>query len=279
MVRKILILLVGVGFLAGLGFFLFPYVNAWMANNDAKKEIEKFEVLKEEKKYDIHDLLFDMMEDYNYKLYNNGQNGISDAWTFNQKDFVISDYDFKNDVFAAITIPKMNLEMPIYLGASKENMARGITVLANTSLPIGGKNTNSVLAGHRGYRGIPFFRDIENLQIGDEVIINNYWQELKYIVSDIQIILPSESEEVLIQDGKDMISLITCHPYRQNYQRYVVYCTREDDYKKNETSIVNQNSKVVKSSKNDIMFEQYLPFGLLLILIIFIFILIKKTKN
>lgn len=279
MVRKILILLVGVGFLAGLGFFLFPYVNAWMANNDAKKEIENFEVLKEEKKYDIHDLLFDMMEDYNYKLYNNGQNGISDAWTFNQKDFVIGDYDFKNDVFATITIPKMNLEMPIYLGASKENMARGITVLANTSLPIGGKNTNSVLAGHRGYRGIPFFRDIENLQIGDEVIINNYWQELKYIVSDIQIILPSESEEVLIQDGKDMISLITCHPYRLNYQRYVVYCTREDDYKKNETSIVNQNSKVVKSSKNDIMFEQYLPFGLLLILIIFIFILIKKTKN
>ena len=232
MVRKILILLVGVGFLAGLGFFLFPYVNAWMANNDAKKEIENFEVLKEEKKYDIHDLLFDMMEDYNYKLYNNGQNDISDAWTFDQKDFVIGDYDFKNDVFATITIPKMNLEMPIYLGASKENMARGITVLANTSLPIGGKNTNSVLAGHRGYRGIPFFRDIENLQIGDEVIINNYWQELKYIVSDIQIILPSESEEVLIQDGKDMISLITCHPYRQNYQRYVVYCTREDDYKK-----------------------------------------------
>lgn len=279
MVRKILILLVGVGFLAGLGFFLFPYVNAWMANNDAKKEIENFEVLKEEKKYDIHDLLFDMMEDYNYKLYNNGQNDISDAWTFDQKDFVIGDYDFKNDVFATITIPKMNLEMPVYLGASKENMARGITVLANTSLPIGGKNTNSVLAGHRGYRGIPFFRDIENLQIGDEVIINNYWQELKYIVSDIQIILPSESEDVLIQDGKDMISLITCHPYRQNYQRYVVYCTREDDYKKSETSVVNQNSKVVKSSKNDIMFEQYLPFGLLLILIIFIFVLIKKTKN
>ena len=160
MVRKILYCLLVLVF-CRLGFLLFPYVNAWMANNDAKKEIEKFEVLKEEKKYDIHDLLFDMMEDYNYKLYNNGQNGISDAWTFNQKDFVIGDYDFKNDVFATITIPKMNLEMPIYLGASKENMARGITVLANTSLPIGGKSTNSVLAGHRGYRGIPFFRDLK----------------------------------------------------------------------------------------------------------------------
>ena len=219
MVRKILMVLVGIGFLAGLCFFLFPYVNSWMVNNDAKKEIESFEVLKEEKNFDTHDLLFEMMEDYNNKLYKDGQNGISDAWTFDQKDFVIGDYDFKNDVFATISIPKMNLEMPVYLGASKENI-------------------NSVLAGHRGYRGVPFFRDIENLQIGDEVTINNYWQELKYIVSDIQIILPSESEKILIQEGKDMITLITCHPYRRNYQRYVVYCVREDEYKKDENSAV-----------------------------------------
>ncbi|MFR2768009.1 MAG: hypothetical protein ACLTAI_06830 [Thomasclavelia sp.] len=139
MVRKILMVLVGIGFLAGLCFFLFPYVNSWMVNNDAKKEIESFEVLKEEKNFDTHDLLFEMMEDYNNKLYKDGQNDISDAWTFDQKDFVIGDYDFKNDVFATISIPKMNLEMPVYLGASKENMAKGITVLANTSLPIGGK--------------------------------------------------------------------------------------------------------------------------------------------
>ena len=111
MVRKILMVLVGIGFLAGLCFFLFPYVNSWMVNNDAKKEIESFEVLKEEKNFDTHDLLFEMMEDYNNKLYKDGQNGISDAWTFDQKDFVIGDYDFKNDVFATISIPKMNLEM------------------------------------------------------------------------------------------------------------------------------------------------------------------------
>lgn len=279
MVRKILMLLVIIGFFVGLGFFLFPYVNSWIVNNDAKKEIESFEVLKEEKNYDTHDLLFEMMKDYNNKLYRDGQNGISDAWTFDQKDFVVGDYDFKNDVFATITIPKMNLEMPVYLGASKENMAKGIAVLANTSLPIGGKNTNCVLAGHRGYRGVPFFRDIEDLQIGDEVTISNYWQELKYIVSDIQIILPSESEKILIQEGKDMITLITCHPYRRNYQRYVVYCVREDEYENDENSTVNPETEVKGSSKNDIMIEQYLPFVLLLILMVFIFTLIKKTKN
>ena len=57
MVRKILMVLVGIGFLAGLCFFLFPYVNSWMVNNDAKKEIESFEVLKEEKNFDTHDTI------------------------------------------------------------------------------------------------------------------------------------------------------------------------------------------------------------------------------
>ena len=55
MVRKILMVLVGIGFLAGLCFFLFPYVNSWMVNNSAKKEIESFEVLKEEKNFDTHE--------------------------------------------------------------------------------------------------------------------------------------------------------------------------------------------------------------------------------
>ena len=91
MVRKILMVLVGIGFLAGLCFFLFPYVNSWMVNNDAKKEIESFEVLKEEKNFDTHDLLFEMMEDYNNKLYKDGQNGISDAWTFDQKTVTPND--------------------------------------------------------------------------------------------------------------------------------------------------------------------------------------------
>jgi sortase A len=57
----------------------------------------------------------------------------------------------------------MNVELPLYWGATSEHLAAGAAVLGQTSIPIGGVNTNSVIAGHRGYQGAPYFREIENL--------------------------------------------------------------------------------------------------------------------
>ena len=136
-----------------------------------------------------------------------------------------------------------------------------------------------MLAGHRGYRGAPFFRNIEDLQIGDEVIINNYWEQLKYNVFEIKVIYPTESEQVLIQDGKDMITLITCHPYRNNYQRYVVYCRRSDEFDSS-TVIPDHNNDIV-SSKEDIASEQSLPYIMLTVLglgIIIVYLYKRKSK-
>ena len=103
-------------------------------------------------------------------------------------------------------------------------MAKGAAVLGETSLPVGGINTNCVIAGHRGYRGIAFFRDIEKLQIGDCVQIRNPWECLTYTVEAMQRIAPDDSEAVKIRKGRDMLTLLTCHPYRGNGKwRFVVY--------------------------------------------------------
>lgn len=277
MIRKLILFLIIIGFIIGAYLFVYPYFNCWQVSSEAKKSINEFAEQKEEHADIRNDELFKMMTNYNEKLFQEGQNTINDVWTFEQNEFIIGDTDYKNDIVATIKIPKMNLEMPIYLGASTRNMSKGITLLANTSLPIGGTNTNCVLAGHRGYRGIPFFRDIENLQIGDVVTIENYWEELKYIVSDIEIILPSETEKILIQEGKDVLTLVTCHPYRHNYQRYVVYCIRDSqfniDIEKDELV-----SKEIVSSKNEIMFDKYLPIVLLVCFGVFLVILIKTNK-
>ncbi len=72
------------------------------------------------------------------------------------------------------------------------------------------------------------FRNLDKLEIGDIVYIQNFKEELKYEVSEIKIIDPDDIDELLIQDNKDMISLVTCHPYRINTKRYVVYCYRSD---------------------------------------------------
>lgn len=281
MMRKFLIALTIIGFIIGLGIFLYPHISSWMINSEIKDEIKEFETNSVMAYSKQDDELYQAMMNYNESLYLSGQSEISDAWTFQHEEFRLNDYDYKNDVVATITIPRMELKMPIYLGASEENMSRGIVNLGNTSLPIGGKNTNCVLAGHRGYRGAPFFRNIEDLQLGDEIIVDNYWEQLKYNVCEIKVIYPSESEQVLIQDGKDMLTLITCHPYRNNYQRYVVYCRRSDEF---DSSVIIHGKGDVVSSKEDIELEQNLPyimlgiFGLGIMGIIIYRILSKKIN-
>ena len=124
----------------------------------------------------------------------------------------------------------MGVEMPLYLGASNENMANGAAVLSQTSIPIGGINTNAVIAGHRGYGGYSYFRYIEVLEEGDEVIITNLWKTLTYKVSEIRIVTPDDVDAILIQPGKDMVTLLTCHPYASGGKyRYLVFCERVTD--------------------------------------------------
>ena len=92
------------------------------------------------------------------------------------------------------------------------------------------KNTNAVIAGHRGYNGASYFRYIDKLQPGDLVTVRNLWDTLNYRVSGIKIIDPHDVEEILIQDGRELLTLITCHPYASGgKQRYVVYCERVPD--------------------------------------------------
>ena len=98
--------------------------------------------------------------------------------------------------------------------------------LTETSYPVGGENTNVVLAAHRGYYQAAMFRKIEKMEIGDEIIIRNFRQTLVYKVCGTEVILPDEIEKVLIEEGRDLVTLVTCHPYGQNSNRYIVYCER-----------------------------------------------------
>ena len=94
------------------------------------------------------------------------------------------------------------------------------------------KDSNCVIAAHRGYRGIPYFRDIDKLKTGDQVIIRNPWERLDYRVTKIKVIDPYDMDKILIQKEKDMVTLLTCHPYRGHGRyRYVVYCMRNHGQK------------------------------------------------
>lgn len=171
--------------------------------------------------------LLEQMQAYNTRIYEQGQSGLSCEYDYQAPSFRLKDYGLDSEIFGVITIPAMDLEMPIFLGATKQHMADGVAHMSQTSLPIGGMNTNCVIAGHRGYSGASYFRYIEKLKVGDIVSITNLWETLQYRVSSIKIIDPHEVEDILIQEGRDMITLLTCHPYASGgRQRYLVYCDR-----------------------------------------------------
>jgi len=171
------------------------------------------------------DALYERLKAENERLFATGQNGLVDAFSYEQPAVDLSEYGIRDNCIGFIHLPSIDIELPIYLGANSENMMKGAVHLTQTSYPIGGKNTNCVIAAHRG-RSVKQFRTIDKIQIGDEVTITNFRETLTYRACEIKIIYPSDIGEILIQPGRDLITLFSCHPLGNNYQRYVVYCER-----------------------------------------------------
>ena len=172
------------------------------------------------------DELFERVRAYNEKLYEEGQKELVDPFSYEASSFDLSDYGIEDNMFGYIEIPKIKVRLGLYLGATSENMSRGAVHLSQTSLPIGGTNANAVIAAHRGSRYGEMFLHIDRLRKGDEVRITNAWDTLAYRVTSTAVIAPDEIGRVLIQPGRDLVTLISCNPYGSNRQRYVVYCDR-----------------------------------------------------
>lgn len=235
------------------------------------------------------DPLYEQIQRYNQRIFEEHQTGITDAWTFTENPLGME----LDDLFGYIEIPTMDVTLPLYIGATDANMAKGAVILGQTSLPIGGSNTNSVIAGHRGYQGVPFFREIEKLAVGDSVFITNPWETLSYTVTELAVIEPYDLDSVLIQPKKDMVTLVTCHPYRSHGKyRYIAYCERTDttqeavshDHEPSSTKPpvvpVLREDVPFESSEQDIQHEKLLRIaGAVCILFVLIISLIPPKKR
>ena len=94
--------------------------------------------------------LYAAMQDYNAEIYAGGQSGLTDPFAYEEAPLDLAAYGYDDDVLAVLWIPRLNLELPVYPGASRENLAKGAALLGQTSMPLGGENTNTVIAAHRG---------------------------------------------------------------------------------------------------------------------------------
>lgn len=224
--KKIISKIIGMSLiLLGIAVFLYPVIVNQVNKKYMKEKIDVFVIESRYEDVSEKDTLKQAFIDYNQMLYEEGQN-IVDTFSYQVEEFNLREYGYSANIVAYIDVPKMNITLPIYLGATDTNLNKGAALLSKTSIPIGGINSNSVIAAHRGLISSDMFRNIQKLKIGDDIKITNQWEELIYKVCDIKIIDSDDIDSILIQENRDLITLITCHPYRENYQRYVVYAER-----------------------------------------------------
>ena len=225
--RKTSLLLAALLAVAGIYIMLWPVVVGHKLQADTDEAVQNFlEERKPEQQYP--ELLADLQA-YNRSIYAEKQSGLVDLEACEESAADLAAYGVEDEIIGVLEIPAMELTMPVYLGASDDHLAAGAAVLGNTSAPIGDNNTNCVIAGHRGWKGADYFRHIDRLQVGDIVTLTNLWETLTYTVADIQIIQPHEVDKIKIQPNRDLLTLVTCHPYASGgKQRYVVYCERTE---------------------------------------------------
>ena len=223
--RKTALLLAALLAVAGMCVMLWPVFTGQRLQADTDEAVQSF--LEEQKPEQQCPELLAALQEYNRQLYAEKQCNLVDLGACEEPAADLTAYGIEDEIIGVLEIPAMELTMPVYLGASDDHLAAGAAVLGNTSAPIGGANTNCVIAGHRGWRGADYFRHIDKLAVGDTVRLTNLWETLTYTVADIRIIQPHEVDKVRIQPNCDLLTLLTCHPYASGgRQRYVVCCER-----------------------------------------------------
>ena len=125
-----------------------------------------------------------------------------------------------------ITIPKIDVNLPIYEGTSDDVLLKGVGHLEGSSYPLGGESTHSVLTGHRGLAEAVLFTDLDKLQEGDKFYLHIMDEVLAYQVDQVKVVLPEETDDLTIVQGQDYCTLVTCTPYAINTHRMLVRGTR-----------------------------------------------------
>jgi len=129
-------------------------------------------------------------------------------------------------VMGRIKYDSLGIDLPIYHGTSEKTLKKGVGHLEGTSLPIGGDGTRSVLTAHRGLPEATLFNELDRAAVGDTFTVSVLGEVLTYRVIETRVIKPEDTQAVLPEEGRDLISLITCTPLGVNSHRIFVTAER-----------------------------------------------------
>lgn len=214
-------------FLAGLSLLLYPFVaNQW--NNYRQKQLisgyEQVVSDKEAAEGIDYDAERKKAEDYNEALL---PCVLPDSFALAESSGVDPVYMNTlniagDEMMGSVEIPKINIKIPIYHTTEEEVLNKGAGHLEGSSLPVGGANTHAVISAHRGLPSASLFTDLDQLKEGDHFLIHVLNETLCYEVDKISVVKPEDTSALAVEDGQDLVTLLTCTPYGVNTERLLV---------------------------------------------------------
>lgn len=207
-------------FFVGVSVLLYPTVSDYWNSLHQSQAIATYADSVENMDEQDYEKLWDAAISYNQKLFQSGHG-------LGLKDEEKEEYNELLDVsgtgiMSYVEIPKIKCSLPIYHGTDEGVLQIAVGHIEGSSLPVGGLNTHCVLSGHRGLPSAKLFSNLDKLEEGDIFMIRTLDQTLTYEVDQIRIVLPDEVENLKIEEGKDLCTLVTCTPYGINTHRLLV---------------------------------------------------------
>lgn len=208
-------------FILGLLIATYPIISNYYYTIDNNNQIAEFnEAVAEMPSKEVLERI-DLAKAYNDTL---DPSRLADPYTEREKKGV-ENYARMLEVrekIGYVDIPKINQQIPVYAGTSEDVLQHACGHLEGTSLPIGGKDTHAVITAHRGLPQVKLFRDLDKMEVGDLFFFTNVKETLAYKVDQILVVEPWDFEPVLVVEGKDLMTLLTCTPYMINSHRLLV---------------------------------------------------------
>lgn len=207
-------------FFVGVSVLLYPTVSDYWNSLHQSQAIATYADSVENMDEQDYEKLWDAAVSYNQKLFQS-RHGLG------LKDEEKEEYNELLDVsgtgiMSYIEIPKIKCSLPIYHGTDEGVLQIAVGHIEGSSLPVGGLNTHCVLSGHRGLPSAKLFSNLDKLEEGDIFMIRTLDQTLTYEVDQIRIVLPDEVDDLKVEEGKDLCTLVTCTPYGINTHRLLV---------------------------------------------------------
>ena len=257
-------------FIIGLSLLLYPTFADYWNSFTQSRAIASYQEMVDTLDEDAYQAIWDAAAEYNASLLERANAYLLSEEQQEQYEQLLNLSG--TGIMGYISIPSIDVSLPIYHGTSEGVLQVAAGHLEWTSLPVGGESSHCVLSGHRGLPSARLFTDLDDLAVGDYFMLTILDETLTYQVDEIHIVEPGDTSLLQIVEGEDYVTLVTCTPYGINTHRLLVRGHRVDNLKEEVT---------VRVTSDAVIIDKLLvaPFVLVPILAVLLIVLLVNTRK